>query len=132
MDWIVFGVWLVWDMAAKACGRPRSRLLQTLSKQTATRVEGRRAMRSGKCYRCSTCGTCWPYQPAYSKCIKCDSKCWSKPIESDDEVLTREEAAKLKAHIDFEAFCEKRDDRIAKEEIDRLSSELPLFPDAFV
>jgi hypothetical protein len=47
-------------------------------------------------------------------------------------VLTRVEASKLKAYIDFEEFCTLRDERIAQEEIDRLASDIPLFPDAFV
>lgn len=132
MGWIVFGVWLVWDMAAKACGRSHSRLLQTLPKSAVARVESRGVMSFGRCYRCSTCGTCWPFHPAYTKCAKCDSKCWSKLTEADDDVLTNEEATKLKAYIEFGEFCALRDERIAQEEIDRLFSDLPLFPDAFV
>ena len=88
-------------------------------------------MRNRRCYRCSICGSCWPFTPAFSKCVQCGHKCWSKRLESDDDVPTLEEALRIKHYADFEAFCELRDDKQAQEDIDRLASDLPLYPDAF-
>lgn len=131
MGWFVFAVWLVWDLAAKACRRPQAQMVQTLPNKAITRLEGRGAMPTGRCYRCSTCGTCWPFLPDFSRCINCDSKCWSKRIESDDDVLTLKEARRIEAYSNFERFCVAYDMRLVREELDRLASDLPLYPDAF-
>ena len=131
MGWLVFVVWLVWDLAAKACGRTPPSPVPAMPSTPFARLESRGAMRNQRCYRCSICSSCWPFTPAFSKCAQCGSKCWGKQLESDDDVPTLEEALRLKHYSEFETFCELRDDKQAQEDIDRLASDLPLYPDAF-
>lgn len=74
-----------------------------------------------KCFRCSTCSVGYPHQKDYQTCPKCRSMCWPKDAAEKDSVLTPAEAASLKAHCDFELYCEERDKRLVDEELTRLS-----------
>ena len=80
------------------------------------------------CYRCSTCASCWPRDILFKKCPECGSDCWVKVPKDHDEVATREEALSIKAHTEFRKYCEKRDAKIAAEELAALESEGTLYP----
>ncbi len=78
-----------------------------------------------KCYRCSTCNVGYPPETDYEKCPKCSSQCWLKDAAAKDSVLTPAEAKSLKAHCDFERYCEARDAQKVEEELAQLSSVEP-------
>lgn len=62
-------------------------------------------------FRCSRCGVDWPQAPSYRECPSCGEK---TDLLSNAKPLPLAEAASKKKHLEFERFCEARDQQRAR------------------